>query len=422
MGLFSGIGGAIHQGVSEIMIARPEQLKQVICYKHPLQTIRNGSQITVGMDEVALFFKDRGYVGDIQGGQRITLHSQNIPFLGILIDKLTDSNLFITEVFFVKTQPVVVNFGGPLGSMTDPLTELVVDIRTRGQLMVRVTDPKQFVIGYYQQVAAGDTDTILDYVRKQFLNTVKRTLGPLCKRENISFADAMDATDKLEQAFLAGVNTTALAQFHLQVVQLGEFVVELTDEDKAQIKAFSKQIAQGKAGAKARQFEQDQNFNQDVRYTQLAGNWQNYNAGLALKGAGEGMAAHGVGGGIAGLGAEVAVGASVGGAMAGAFQNQPQYNLAQPQYQQPQQQQPQYQQPQPPPAAPGAGGAPGMLTCGKCGAHQPQGKFCAECGSPLAPAKRFCTGCSQELIPPTVKFCANCGTSAVAPAGPGAPG
>jgi hypothetical protein len=102
-------------------------------------------------------------------------------------------------------------------------------------------------------------------------------------------------------------------------------------------------------------------------------------------GAGKGMAEHGVGGGVAALGAQMAVGMGVGNAMAG--------GLVQP--------------------APSPTFSPGgtQVTCGKCGSKQPGGKFCADCGSPLVAQKKFCSGCGVELAS-SAKFCANCGTSA----------
>jgi predicted amidophosphoribosyltransferase len=56
--------------------------------------------------------------------------------------------------------------------------------------------------------------------------------------------------------------------------------------------------------------------------------------------------------------------------------------------------------------------------CGKCGAKQPGGKFCAECGAPLVVQKKFCSGCGIELAA-NAKFCSGCGTPAIAapPAG-----
>jgi hypothetical protein len=128
----------------------------------------------------------------------------------------------------------------------------------------------------------------------------------------------------------------------------------------------------------------------------LAGSYQNYAAGQAVIGAGQGMASHGVGGGIAGLGAQMAVGVGVGNVMAAGMQ------------------------PPAAAAAPAPTFSPGgtQVTCGKCGAKQPGGKFCAECGTPLVAQKKFCSGCGVEMAP-GAKFCANCGTAAAGATSPG---
>jgi membrane protease subunit (stomatin/prohibitin family) len=80
--------------------------------------------------------------------------------------------------------------------------------------------------------------------------------------------------------------------------------------------------------------------------------------------------------------------------------------FAQNMQQQPQQQgQPQQQAPQQAPQA--AGGA---VRCPGCGANVPPGKFCAECGTSLAPpGPKPCPSC-QTMAAPGAKFCANCGT------------
>jgi predicted amidophosphoribosyltransferase len=128
---------------------------------------------------------------------------------------------------------------------------------------------------------------------------------------------------------------------------------------------------------------------------ELAGSYQGYAAGQAVMGAGQGMAAHGMGGGgIAGMGAQMAVGVGMGNVMAQGFAPQA-----------------------PQPAAPAPTFSPGgtQVTCGKCGAKQPGGKFCADCGTPLLTQKKFCSGCGAEMGP-GAKFCAGCGTSAAVPA------
>jgi membrane protease subunit (stomatin/prohibitin family) len=62
-----------------------------------------------------------------------------------------------------------------------------------------------------------------------------------------------------------------------------------------------------------------------------------------------------------------------------------------------------------------------LVTCSQCQAKQPGGKFCAECGTPLAQPKKYCIGCGGELLA-TAKFCASCGTPAAGAARPAGAG
>jgi hypothetical protein len=237
------------------------------------------------------------------------------------------------------------------------------------------------------------------------MNGVKTTLGELCENEGKSLLQAVGLTNKLAAAFVA--HAPDLNDIGVRVLQVGQFNINFNDEDrerlqdaqgeiaKAQRQVRMKQIAVAGAAAdaQARQFGLDQQFGQDSRYVkELAGSYQGYAAGQALIGAGKGMEAHGVGGGIAGLGAQMAVGLGMGNAMAGGMG----------------------------PAAPAPTFSPGgtQVTCGKCGAKQPGGKFCADCGSALVAQKKFCSGCGTELLA-GAKFCPNCGTAAaaVAPTG-----
>src|ERR1700683_3493407 len=112
-----GMVDFIKSGVRELMIARTENLNHLIVYKHPDQNIPMYSQLTVDSDECAVFFKDGRVVGVLPPG-RVTLQSQNIPFLNSLVTSYTGGQVFISEVYFVKTTPVRgVPFGGPIGTM-----------------------------------------------------------------------------------------------------------------------------------------------------------------------------------------------------------------------------------------------------------------------------------------------------------------
>lgn len=402
-----GVFDFVKNGVREMMIARPDDQKSLLVYKHPDQNIPMYSQLTVDSDECAVFFKDGRVMGVLPPG-RHTLQTQNIPFLNNLINNFTGGQVFIAELYFVRTVPKRgIPFGGPLGEMIDPLTGEQVNPRIFGEFSLVVVDPVRFVVGYHGQEAGGDPDSDR-WVKGLFMNGVKATLGELCELEGKSLLQAVSLTQKLAAAFIA--KAPDLNDMGVRIQQMGSFNINFSDEDRSRLVAANAEIAKAnrgvaiaKSAAAARQFELDQKFQQDARYVQqLAGNYQNYAAGQAMIGAGQGMAQHGVGdGGMAGAGMQAALGVAMAGGMMGQLQQQPGAPVAG-------QPQPNFQ----------AQGAAASVTCAKCGARQAQGKFCAECGTALAQPKKFCISCGTELSP-TAKFCASCGTStAAAPPAP----
>jgi hypothetical protein len=403
-----GIMDFVKGGVKEMMIARPDQVKHLLVYKHPDQNIPMYSQLTVDSDECALFFKDGKYMGYLPPG-RHTLQSQNIPFLNSLVTSFTGGNVFIAEVFFVKMQPVRgVTFGGPLESMEDPVLFEFVTPRIFGEFALQITDPVRFVVGYYGQAAGSmDNDQTLNWIKGKFFMSVKAVIGGICAQQQKSLLNLGGMTLEIGQAIMA--HAPNLDEIGVKVTDLGNFNINFAAEDMTTLREANKARGEAKRGvsiakdvASAKQVQMDQQFGQDSRYVQqLAGNWNNYAAGSAMMGAGQGMAKGGGEGGAGMLGAQAAVGMG----MMGMMNNQPQG--------------PQFTPPHAPahdaqPTAQTAAG--GKSTCTKCGASVPAGKFCAECGTPLAaaPAKKFCTGCGVETG--TAKFCANCGTPVGAPA------
>ncbi|PZQ37423.1 MAG: hypothetical protein DI570_31845, partial [Phenylobacterium zucineum] len=217
-----------------------------------------------------------------------------------------------------------------------------------------------------------------------------------------SVLQAVSLTSKLAQAFVA--NAPDLQEIGVRILQMGQFNLNFSEDDRQRLVAANAEVAKANRGikiaeaqAKAKQFELDQRYSQDARYIQnLAGNYNNYAAGQAMMGAGQGMASHGVDGGVAGAGIQMAVGMGMANQMAafGAGGG------------------PSSQQSQAPQFTPGGS----QVVCAKCNTRQPGGKFCQECGTALAQPKKVCTGCGQEVVAGQ-KFCANCGV----PAGSAAP-
>ncbi len=373
----------VRGGVREMMIARPDSAKGLIVYKHPEQTIPKYAQLTIDADEAVVFFRDGSLVGVLRTagvGQRHTLDTQNIPFLSNLVDSFTGGNVFVTDLYFVNMKPTRnTRFGTPLAPMKDPELEITVSPRVFGTFVWRVVEPDRFIVNYIGMGGTPSNDRVESFIQEKFKNAVKKVIPSFVIRQKIEIQALPAYHDDLGKAFLQ--SCPDLAEIGAQFLDLGDFSINFSDDELKRIQEAQDRYADIKAKKRAKDELTDGNFMQ-------------YAAGEAMLGAGQGMAKGGESSGMVGAGA----GLGMGFAMAQQFGH-----MAQPPQAQPQQAQPQ----QAPPQAPAA--APSTVTCPGCSAVVPPGKFCAECGTSLAPQPRPCPAC-QTVAPPGSKFCANCGT------------
>lgn len=337
-----GIMDFVKGGVQQMMIARPDDLKEKVFYKHPDQQFPFWSQLTVDSDEVALFFKDGKPEGILPPG-RHTLSTQNLPFLGKFVSEFTGGNVFISEIFFVTTRPIFrdqnsqpLGFGGPLGSMRDPELEIRVNPRAFGTYSFKVIDPAVFIGTFIGQSGAVDPDVALQWVRDQILMGLKSVLTRMMKSGDMTLMDlgecGPDAAREIVQ------NCPDLTEKGLQVMEIAKLNINLSKEDEARIDEFQDQIVQTKldrrkakiavgtaeAEAQQKQFSLDQDFSNAQRYVnQIDMNRYGQFAGAqATMGLGEGLAQGGGGAaaGVAGAGMMAGMGLGAGlnaGAQAG---------------------------------------------------------------------------------------------------------
>ncbi len=382
-------------------IARGDETKNDIIFKHPDSNIRWGTQLTVMADEKALFMRDGKVVGTIGPG-RHTLEANNFPFLSMLIDAVTGGNLFVTEIYFVSTREFSqIKFGGPIGDVRDPGTGLAVGTMVHGDFSVRVTDPERLVIGLVG-LQRTSNDAFIGWFKNLLLKTIRDHVARLMVKKQWPLLDVTSGayTVEIEDEVVEGARRH-IDGYGLTVVRLGNFTIAIKADDEETLK----------------------NFKRDTAYSRLAGGFQQYAAGSAMLGAGEGMAKGGGGGGGGGAEGNAALGGAglgVGFGMANMFMAQ--------------------QQHQPPPQHPGAAqahhgtppgaaqqhgataaaapaGAGQSISCPSCNTSVPTGKFCTNCGkqlpSPEAAGPKFCVGCGNKLAP-NARFCPGCGKEAVA--------
>ncbi|MBZ0171936.1 MAG: SPFH domain-containing protein, partial [Phycisphaerales bacterium] len=173
-----GIGDWFKRGVSEMMVARPDDAKSQVVWKHPDPTIPMKSQLTVEADEKAVFFRDGKAVATLDAG-RHTLDSANLPFLSDLIDRFTGGDVFIAEVFFVNVREHPgVKFGGRIGHVEDPKSGVPVETMVHGEFSFRVVDPEQLIVGL---VGMGRTESYLvrAWMKEQVLKIIRDRIAEL---------------------------------------------------------------------------------------------------------------------------------------------------------------------------------------------------------------------------------------------------
>lgn len=377
-------------GVREMVIARPDSAKNFIVYKHPERTIPKWSQLTIDADEAAVFFRDGSLVGVLRTagvGQRHTLDTGNIPFLSNLVDQFTGGNIFITDLYFVTMRPIRdTKFGGPLQAMKDPELEITVSPRIFGTFQWRIAEPEKFIVNYLGMGESPSNERVESFITTKFMNAVKKTVPNFVIRQKIEVQNLGAYHDELGSTFLQKCDD--LADIGAQFLGLGDFSINFSEEELKRIQTAQDKYAEIKAKKRAKD-------------ELTGGNYMAYSAAEALQGAGQGMAKGGGGEGSGMMGGGMGFGMGMG--MAQMMQQQMAGGMAPGGY------------PGAPGMMPGAptmptAGAGGAVVCPGCNARVAPGKFCAECGTSLAPpAPRPCAACNTVLAP-GAKFCPNCGT------------
>jgi membrane protease subunit (stomatin/prohibitin family) len=372
MGIISFVKG----GVRELAIARPGEYKDHWVWKHPDKTVPNKAQLTVYADEVALFFRDGQFVGQFGAG-RHTLDAGSIPFLGQLVDKFTDGNLFMAEVFFVNLREMPsIKFGTSIGDVPDPQTGLRVRLMVHGDFSAKVYDPPRFVTGLVG-LRSVDNSAFIDWFKSQVQKTIKDHIAELIVKQNwpIMRVTSGAYTMEIEEETVKNIRRH-IESYGVEIVRFGDFTISMDKDDKARLDKLIERAAY-------------------INMTGGLAGYQQFAQAEMMMNAGEGMKKGGGGASDAMAGAGIGIGFGMASQMAGMMGRPPAGA-----------------QMVPGPVATPVPSQMNTVACGSCNKQVAPGKFCAECGKPLeAPGPKFCTGCGKPL---SGKFCGECGTAAPA--------
>ena len=178
------------------------------------------------------------------------------------------------------------------------------------------------------------------WLKEQVLKVLRDRIAQMLVKNKWPLLDITSGayTEELETEVVAGL-TTHVQSYGMVIVRLGNFEIAINEEDAKNLKKLYTDAAY-------------------LRTVGGVGAYQQFAAGKALMGAGEGMAKGGGGEGGGGMLSGASLGVGLG--MAQAMMNQPKAGA---------------------PAASGAG------FCAQCGTGLAQGvKFCSQCGTKVASA------------------------------------
>jgi membrane protease subunit (stomatin/prohibitin family) len=366
-----GVIDWFRRGVGEMMIARPDDAKSQVVWKHPDPTIPVKAQLTVEADERAVFFRDGKVVATLEPG-RHTLDTLNLPFLSNLVDSFTGGNVFIAEVFFVNVREHAgIKFGGRIGHVEDPKSGVPVETMVHGEFSFRVVDPQRLILGLVG-MGRAESYTVRSWMKEQVLKVIRDRIGELMVKNKWPLLDVTSGafTEEVETDVLKGIGTH-VAPYGIEVVRLGNFVIDIDEEDAKNLKRLYT----------------------DAAYLRTVGgvdSYQRFAAGKAMIGAGEGMARGGGPGGEGGGGLLGGAGLGVGFGLAQMLVRDRSGGET---------------------LAPAAAG----VVCNACHQSVPPGAFCNRCGAELkvepekaGEAAGFCSACGAPLSA-DARFCGHCG-------------
>lgn len=320
---------------------------------------RLGSQCVVRESQEAVFYRD-GKAMDVLGPGRHTLTTQNIPLLAGLVDMAFsgEGTPFRAEVYYVNKKTFTdLKWGTkePIPFRDSELT--MVRLRAFGNFSMKVSDSMLFVnklVGTEGRYSTGDIE---GFLKNMIISRLADLLGETIETifDLPAYYDEIGTLAKARFADDFGKYGIQLVDFYISAITPPEEVQKRIDE----------RSAMGALG----------DMNEYMRFKTATA------MGDAATAGGGGAAGAGVGMG-AGLGMGMAMANQMGQAM-----NQPSGG-----------------------GGGGGGGAPAAPTvvCPGCGKNVVDGKFCPECGKPLAEA---CSACGKP-IPAGSKFCPGCGAKA----------
>ena len=284
--IFDTIGNAVtlssvRNETKSMYIARPEHAVGQLIYLHPDKSIPRGSKITVRSDECALFYREGKFVARLNPGSEL-LDTANLPFLGhFLIDKFSDANHFICELFFVSMNECSMHSElVTLGQYRDLNSANVVAVDGRLSYTLRVKDPVTLI-----NVLGGQSTYSTQAVQKvmdgRIFNQFRKIVGLRCLRHPIMDVVSNVDVEEISQE-IAELATSEFTPLGVGIGRIYDLAMNLDSQSLILLRQFGQEESKLALQEKGSRIASREGF---AEYNLIQGQR------AALEGLGQGMSA-----------------------------------------------------------------------------------------------------------------------------------
>lgn len=390
-------------------------------WKHPKEDFNSFSQLIVHESQEAIFFMD-GQALDLFGPGRHTLETENIPKIGRALKRTTGRKPFHCEVYFInKTEQMAIKWGTDSKvEYMDPTYNFPLQIGACGEMSLRAEDSRKLLL----KVVGTENDLTQQALTQKFrgflMTRVKTYLAQLIKSEKINIFEIDEHLSSMSEALLHRLQPdfedygVALERFFVSTIlkpeedrsyqqfrelhfrqyadvaeaRLRQQVGVIEQETAARRMKIEAEALATKRALEGYTYQQERSFDvaEEVARNEASGQMANLGIGMGVMAGVGGVVGSGVGGMMqTAMGAAAADTVERCSSCGAALPDGAKFCLE---------------------CGEKVVSVPaGYMLCPRCGKATPIGKFCMDCGAPLAGK---CPGCGAE-VPAGGKFCPDCG-------------
>lgn len=175
-----------------IQVIKYEGDNSTFIWKHPDEDFNIGSQLIVHESQEAVFFLD-GQALDLFGPGRYTLHTQNIPLLGKVVNIATGGQSpFHCEVYFInKTEQMGIKWGtdSKVNYLDPNYNDYPFPVGASGQMSLRVEDSRKLLIKLAGTVPKLSQTTLVSYFQAPMMMKIKTYLPKVLSQRAVPIFD-----------------------------------------------------------------------------------------------------------------------------------------------------------------------------------------------------------------------------------------